>query len=591
MSSQISRWYLPFKISRDFGPGTGREPRLVDGITGQQPNRSQGSNAPRFQWLIETALIALAFSLYAGSPAPNVNESHYLTKATHFWNPQWCAGDLFLGSSFSHWFFYAVLGWPTKFLTLTQYAWFGRILTWVLLAFAWQRLSFAVVPFRFMSVLSAMFFLLLNDRFHMAGEWVVGGFEAKGIAYFFVVLALSFVVKGRWKYVWPLLGAASAFHVLVGGWSVLACFYCCAAGWIRRGNERSMDPGFWKARLKENLIGLTLGGLLALPGIIPPILADLGTRRETILHAHNIYVSHRISHHLDFGAFPVWHVARFALMVAVWAVLYKWLRDRLLQNPIIFHRKLEPIRDFAAGALVISFAGLVLSGGAELGKQFPVSLLRFYWFRLADFAIPVSVSLGCCFVIVFWLERERDLLRRCSCMLFVVCILLASVLMIRDKHRVAIPNADLRSLPQYPGSPERFYQSWQNWKKMCHWVSENTAADAVFITPDQQQTFKWYAGRIEVVAWKDIPQDAQSIVEWDRRLIELNDIQKAADLELFQYSDEKLAEFAQEYVADYMIVPQRVYDLAAADPSFDRSTYEQVYPAPGVKSTWVVLKF
>ena len=56
----------------------------------------------------------------------------------------------------------------------------------------------------------------------MAGEWMIGGLEAKGLAYVFVLLALGALARGRWRAVWPLLGAASAFHVLVGGWSVVA---------------------------------------------------------------------------------------------------------------------------------------------------------------------------------------------------------------------------------------------------------------------------------------------------------------------------------------------------------------------------------
>ena len=35
------------------------------------------------------------------------------------------------------------------------------------------------------------------------------------------------------------------------------------------------------------------------------------------------------------------------------------------------------------------------------------------------------------------------------------------------------------------------------------------------------QTFRWYAGRAEVVCRKDIPQDAGGIVQWWRRMNDL----------------------------------------------------------------------
>ena len=58
--------------------------------------------------------------MFAGQIPPDVNESHYLPKAKHFWDPTWCAGDLFLGSSFSHWLFYVTTGWLTRFLSLAD---------------------------------------------------------------------------------------------------------------------------------------------------------------------------------------------------------------------------------------------------------------------------------------------------------------------------------------------------------------------------------------------------------------------------------------------------------------------------------------
>ncbi len=191
MISEASSNPMAFKISRveDVGtPGVSRKTASSSGGAKQGPLHDVG----KYQWLLETLLIAVCFFLYAGQPAPDVNESHYLTKAKHFWNPEYCPGDLFLGSGFSHWLFYFSFGWLTKFISLSAFAWTGRIITWSFMAFAWQRLSFTIVPLKFMSVLSALFFLLLNDRFHLAGEWVVGGFEAKGFAYAFVICSVFF---------------------------------------------------------------------------------------------------------------------------------------------------------------------------------------------------------------------------------------------------------------------------------------------------------------------------------------------------------------------------------------------------------------
>ena len=580
---------LCFKINRGDAVVTAEVGRKIEAAD-PEGNRASPPDFSKYQWLLETLLITACFYLYAGQPAPDVNESHYLTKAKHFWDPAWCSGDLFLGSGFSHWLFYISTGWLTKFMSLTAYAWTGRIVTWVLMAFAWQRLSHAIVPLKFMSVLSALFFLLLNDRFHLAGEWVVGGFEAKGIAYFFVIYALSFLVRGQLKWVWPLLGAASAFHVLVGGWAVLASLFAVIVVQVRRSSIESTWQEFWSSRAKRWWLPLLIGGVIALPGILPPLLSDFGASAEERQFAANLYVHQRIAHHLDFGAFPIWHVARFALLCVFWYRLYVWLRNRLVLNPIVFHRKLEPLQDFAAGTLLISFCGLILSGLAETGSTFSLGLLRFYWFRLADFAIPATTALASCFLIAFWLERAKDGIRRFSSVLFTVCVLLAAILLFVERNQKQIPWADVRSLPQYPGEDLRFRQSWENWRTLCDWVRNNTPEDAVFITPYQQQTFKWYSGRTEVVSWKDIPQDARSMIEWDRRLKEIQIPQQASDLGMLVYDDDRLSAIAEQYGADYLVLPQSAYDLASLDPDIGRPEFKCVYPAAGEKATWVILK-
>ena len=199
-------------------------------------------------------------------------------------------------------------------------------------------------------------------------------------------------------------------------------------------------------------------------------------------------------------------------------------------------------------------------------------------------------------MIAFWLERSRDVFRKASSLVFVVCILLASILLFVERNEKRIPWADVRSLPQYPNEDQRFRESWENWVDLCDWVGGNTPADAAFITPYQQQTFKWYAGRSEVVSWKDIPQDAASMVEWDRRRKEIQVPQQSSELGMLAYSDERLSQLARRYGADFLVLPQVIYELAAADPDIGRPRFECVYPLSTnngstlPRSTWVVLK-
>ena len=165
-------------------------------------------------WLstIEVLIVFIVFAAMAAVRPPDVNESHYLIKAKHFWNPDWCHNDLFLESTNAHYFFFLVAGWPTLFLSLDVYAWLGRIIVWLAASVAWVQSSRCLGIGRFISPFSAALFVLLNSRFNLAGEWVIGGFEAKSVAYVLVLWSVIFFIRGRVDRFWPALGLLTVAH-------------------------------------------------------------------------------------------------------------------------------------------------------------------------------------------------------------------------------------------------------------------------------------------------------------------------------------------------------------------------------------------
>src|SRR5439155_26181410 len=107
----------------------------------------------------EVALVFLVFFIHAAWPAPDVNEPHYLGKARHYWNPDWCRHDFFCNTADAHHVFYWAFGWLSLWLTLPALAWCGRLIGWSLLAWSWRRLSVALVPRPLYAVLSAALFV------------------------------------------------------------------------------------------------------------------------------------------------------------------------------------------------------------------------------------------------------------------------------------------------------------------------------------------------------------------------------------------------------------------------------------------------
>ncbi len=526
-------------------------------------------DAPSYRWWagIEIVLIFLLFFLFSGWPPPDVNEAHYLAKAKHYWTPEWCAGDSFLESSDAHLVFYWTFGWLTRWLSLPATAWVGRFLVWGLQAWSWQRLSRAIVPVPMASLLTAALFLLFTQWFHMAGEWVVGGVEAKGVAYALVFFALERMLRNRWNVAWLLLGAATSFHVLVGGWSMVAAGFA----WF---SCRQLRPP-----LRSMLPAMVAGVLLALPGLLPALALDQSGSAEIAQQANWIYVYERLSHHLVFWRFPHVYMARQALLLVAWIGVCMLTPCPLDQGEL----GQRPLRGFVAGAVLIALVGIVIDQSLLRHLDLAASLLRYYWYRLSDAMLPVGAALSLV-AALHVLARRRPTAAQVALIISVVAAT-GNLALIQVQRRDDMrPRAVVQMLPSVPGSAERTQVIYDDWRDACAWIADNTPSDARFITPRMQQTFKWYAGRSEVCAWKDIPQDAAGLVNWWEQIHELytGAVNRAG---LAIHGEERLVELARKHGADYIVIDRsktrrrlllpRVYPT---DP-FESSSYE-VYRVP-----------
>lgn len=536
-------------------------PRSIDRVA--PPARRAGAA----RWFALDALLVLGvLAVHAFWPVPEPNEPYYLAKARHFWEPQWLAGDFFLSTADSHWVFYALFGWPMLWLAPASYAWCGRWFTWFLLAIAWTRLSRAVVgaeqrtwspldapssctlqgserlegcrdasigtarvaavaPVVGWAGLTAAAFVALNSWVSPAGEWVVGGFEAKSLAYVLVLWALAALVRDRWPSVWPLLGAATSLHVLVGGWSVLAAVLT----WLSLGRERPT--------VASQLPYLALGTLLALPGLWPAVALSWGIDASLVQRAAEIHVYRRVSHHMlpqDFVP------AQSALFLAVGGV---WLAA-LWRGGVS-----GPTRRLARFAAAV--AGLALVGGAialvaHWQPAWAANWLRFYWFRLVDVVLP----LACVFTLASWSQRQWFARPRAARGLVVLLLLVGGT------HLVGL--SVYRGFQPWARADAGKVADVTDWRDACAWIARETPPDARFLTPFRGHTFKWYAERSEVANWKETPQDAAAIVEWWQRMQSIYRRTEGGGrqwpvAELAELSTERVLELGRMYDAQFVL--------------------------------------
>lgn len=476
---------------------------------------------------VEIALVFAVFFLQGAWPVPDVNETVYLAHMKHFWNPTWAAGDLYLQSADAHVVMNWTVGWLSLLLPLPAFAWVGRIVTWWLLAWSWRRLSFALAPRPWWAVISAALFACLQERNQMAGEWVIGGLEAKGFAYVLVFLALEQLVRNRWNATLVLLGAASAYHVLVGGWSAIATGFA----WLVLGRQRpSLGSLAW---------GLIAGFLLSLPGLWPALRLNADATSEHVAAANEIYVFQRLPHHLSPQTFADTLVLKSILLGVAFVLI--WLivpRDRPWRR----------LAAFVLGSVAIAVVGWLLSLATAWNSALYAALMRFYWFRLIDAMLPLGVALGAMHGI-HWLIRLEPLRAQRWLGVAAGIGLLHVAGYAVDRPFPTRPRADT----------EKKVADYIAWRQMCDWVKQNTPPDALFLTPRAPQSFRWYADRGEVVNYKDLPQDAVTMLQWQSRLNALHgapvdSVPPRTWLKsLTERTPQELRELAARYHASYVI--------------------------------------
>ncbi len=438
------------------------------------------------------ATLFLGFSL-ARSPIPGVNESHYLCKARHFWQPAWCRGDLFLESANPHAVFYAAFGWLTTKLSLAQAALIVRGGQSLLLASGWLALGTRCLGETRRAVIAAILFLLLQATGTWSGEWMVGGAESKVWAYGFLLLAAAWGLDRRWYWAALSGGLAVSMHPVVGCWAiVIAGMAGLVNYWFSK--ERSFEE-----RKTTIATAVTILFLASLPGLIPAVQSLSAPSPQVASEADYLQVAVRLSHHLDPLTFPVRAWRDYALLLLVLALVRGRLQSR--------SAALATLERWMVAAVLIAASGVLIAWGPRPLKELPwwqlrVKLLKLYPFRLADMLVPITLSFTLAAGLWQLIEQRFSTRLRPA----VLTALVGAALLVAFR----VPTLD-KTLDQQPPAVQT------DWHAACDWIRQHTPPDAILFAANDNWSLRWYAERPEYFSFKDCPQDAASIVEWNRR--------------------------------------------------------------------------
>ena len=488
-----------------------------------------------FPAVAEVVAIAGIFAAAGCWPVPDVNETVYLTKARHAADPAYAAGDFFLETPDAHGVFYLVIGPLAAALPLETAAWIGRLAGWLALAAGFRHLAVPLLTTpaaggSWARLAAAAIFSLALRTTHAAGEWVLGGCEAKVFAWALVLAGLGELVRGR-PIAWPLLGGATAFHPIVGGWAVVAAI---AARWLTPAPAARFSP--------LAIGGCVLAGLaLVALGVLPAVGLSAGVDAATRAEAARIYVVERLHHHLLPRTFPPGFIPRHLLAIAAW-----WLLDRFAASTAARSR----LTAFTLAALGISLAGLAIAALEPWAPNAAHGLLRYYWFRLADVAVPLALAFAAAAVLACDATCRRLMPLSPRLVRSLATGLLALDLAAESRHwplpgRELAPRADSKV-------------DAAAWAEICDWVKANAPPGSCAVTPRGAASFTWRTGLPEVVSWKNSPQDAASLVAWRRRITDcfsadgtIRDMERSTAA----LGEQRLRDIASRYGATIAIVP------------------------------------
>jgi hypothetical protein len=371
-----------------------------------------------------------------------------------------------------------------------------------------------------------------------AGEWLAGGLEAKVFAYGLVLLAIGLMLRGRYRLMALLLGLATSFHVLVGGYTFLTVL-----GWLALRRKTRL------ANMRE--LGFIFMSYLAGSALaIKPVLEQLfAPAPAAALKSSYIYVFLRLPHHLN----PLsWSSNWWVNLIAYLLILASSAGVIWLNRPKGEHSEKYAARtglfEFTLLSMIPFMVGLAVAPFDSQGR-----FLQYYPFRQGDIMLPLNTCLlfACALQVSVPGKKARWALA-------VGCTLLLTWIVIPQFDSF---QSDLRELSLFPSELQGVEPEW---KDFCSWVRSNTPKDALLVSPPVEfDSITWLAERPIIAKYKLMAQNKEGIIDWYERLRNLSgDFRGVNHLRSFskQLSDgynrlttAQAAAIMNKYQADYFV--------------------------------------
>jgi hypothetical protein len=477
----------------------------------------------KFFWL-SFIFLFLALFAFHGKTIPFSNEFVYLLRL----EPNFLPNDwTFAEAANEHWLFNFLFSLPARFLSIETVGWLGRIGVWCLCLIALLKIGkLWKIPIWAISI--SIFLWLALTQSVVGEEWILGGFEAKTVAYACLLFALYGFASEKRIAPAVLLGLSFSFHPAVGLWAVLGVGAALLF-------EKIPPADFAK------VAGVT--AVFSLPAVLA-MFTDQTLANANLHEDWRYIVLFRAPANLDPFQFPKSGIALLLAMLVFNFFALKKSTSFALRFLLKFQ--------IALGAF---FLLGVLLRWLEL---YP--LLRFMPMRL----FPVFTLLFFIFTFFHIVPRLASRKNKLIVSLFAVAI-------------IALLNPFGKGVAQVRETIRTWTAPPDDFQKAANWIAGNTPKDALVAEPPSRRDVWYFSKRATIVSFYYPTYDR--LTTWRGRIAELtNDVQvsngdaAAAELETAfnQLSQAQIDEIKQKYGASYL-VSHAVYSYPVV---FETETYK-----------------
>lgn len=499
-----------------------------------------------------TAVLALLCfkQLLSGNMA--INEVDILPLARQYVDPTWIPKDWYLNQPPGYReLFHSLVGRLIVSWGFLATSIAGRFFYFVLMAWGLVLIGRKLGLNFVMLMLAVSLFIAKRQGFAASETLAREGLEPKTVAYALILLAIAMMLNQRYRLMALLLGLATSFHVLVGGYTTLFALVWLT---IRR---KTRFPNIQEFGLMALLYLVT--SVFGIKAVIQQLFTP--TPSSPIQPSY-IYVFLRLSHHLNPLSWSAkWFIiATFYLVILVASVGVIWFNrpsGKLSEQDAARIGLFE----FTLISLVPFVIGLVIAPFDTQGK-----LLQYYPFRVSDVMLPLNAWLlfACALQQIFSTRTKQRVL-------LLICSLVVSVMFVTSFNDF---QKDFQSSLNFPNKAQDVDAQW---KDMSNWIRNNTPKNAIFVSqPVKFAHFSWLTERPTIAKHKLLPQSPAGILEWYGRLRDLSgDFNRVNSLNSFQpqlltkgynsLTTDKAKVLMDKYQASYLVTRiQHQLDLPVA---------------------------